>query len=100
MGAGELGARLIGVHQRVEGLAILRLVGVQNGSEALEVFNGSDVVTMLFGIDGMRVRSQAEIVDKWQVKMALRDGAWSQFGTWSHRIDWMSCCSSSSKSTS
>ena len=29
------------------------------------MFNGSDVVTMLFGIDGMRVRSQAEIVDEW-----------------------------------
>lgn len=33
------------------------------------MFNGSDVVTMLFGIDGMRVRAQAEIVDEWWLKI-------------------------------
>jgi transposase len=33
------------------------------------VFDGSDVVTMLFGIDGMRVRAQAEIVDEWWLKI-------------------------------
>lgn len=33
------------------------------------MFNGSDVVTMLFGIDGMRVVAQAEIVDEWWLKI-------------------------------
>ena len=33
------------------------------------MFNGSDVVTMLFGIDGMRVRAQAEIIDEWWLKI-------------------------------
>jgi translation initiation factor IF-2 len=33
------------------------------------VFNGSELVTMLFGIDGMRVLAQAEIVDEWWLKI-------------------------------
>lgn len=33
------------------------------------MFNGSELVTMLFGIDGMRVLAQAEIVDEWWLKI-------------------------------
>ena len=33
------------------------------------MFNGSDVVTALFGIEGMRVRAHAEIVDEWWLKI-------------------------------
>lgn len=33
------------------------------------MFNGSDVVTVLFGIDGMRVRAQAEIIEEWWLKI-------------------------------
>jgi len=38
------------------------------------VFNGSDVVTALFGIDGMRVRAQAEIVDGWWLGIETASG--------------------------
>lgn len=33
------------------------------------MFNGSDVVTVLFGIEGMRVRAQAEIVGEWWLRI-------------------------------
>lgn len=33
------------------------------------MFNGSDLVTVLFGIDGMRVLAQTEIVDEWWLKV-------------------------------
>lgn len=38
------------------------------------MFNGSDVVTMLFGIDGMRVLAQAEIAGEWWLKVETTPG--------------------------
>jgi transposase len=38
------------------------------------VFNGSDVVTVLFGIEGMRVVAQTTVVDEWWLEIETPPG--------------------------